>query len=129
MDPKFSSDRHTILVVEDEKPIRKLVTMILRRNGYEVFEAAGPKEAAVLWDQHRAEIELLFSDILMPTLTGPEMAREFLNTRPDLRIIFSTGNTNRVVAESADLAKHSMVLQKPYTPEQLLSAVKHAFEE
>jgi two-component system cell cycle sensor histidine kinase/response regulator CckA len=121
----FSQGR-TILLVEDEKPVRRLITTVLRRAGYNVLEADGPNEATALWAANSATVDLLFADIVMPTLSGPELARKFLVTRPDLRIIFSSGNSSPVFADSIDVIEHQQFLQKPYDFEQLLSAVATA---
>jgi two-component system, cell cycle sensor histidine kinase and response regulator CckA len=68
----------TVLVVEDEESLRKLATSVLKRAGYRVLEASDPEEAAQLWRSEFSSIDLLFTDILMPCLSGPELARELV---------------------------------------------------
>lgn len=118
----------TILVVEDERPIRKLIATILKRSGYAVLEASDPEEAALIWAKNSASIDLLFTDVILPSLSGPELAREFISIRPDLKIIFATGGNGAIIDETVNLVESKQFLQKPFTSEQLLSAVDAAFK-
>jgi two-component system cell cycle sensor histidine kinase/response regulator CckA len=117
----------TILLVEDEDPIRTLATACLRRKGYRVLEARDPAEAAQHWSAEQGIIDLLFTDILMPSLSGPELASEFVTSRPELKVIFSTGSNRNLVKKTVHLVRHQRFLQKPYTPAELQEAVNAAF--
>ena len=119
----------TILVVDDEDPIRKLTTKVLKQAGYSVLEARDPTEAWRIWSRDRETIDLLFTDIIMPMMSGPEMAREFALMRPGLKIIFATGSSRLLVRETMDLIAHNRFLEKPYTPKELKDAVASAFSE
>lgn len=119
----------TILVVDDEDPIRKLTTKVLKEAGYSVLEARDPTEAWRIWCRDRESIDLLFTDIIMPMMSGPELAREFSIMRPKLKIIFATGSSRMIVRETMDLIAHKRFLEKPYTPRELKDAVASAFSE
>jgi len=119
----------TILVVDDEEPIRKLTAKVLKQAGYTVLEARDPTEAWRIWCRDRDSIDMLFTDIIMPMMSGPELAREFSMMRPRLKIIFATGSSRLVVRETMELISHNRFLEKPYTPRELKLAVDAAFSE
>ena len=119
----------TILIVDDEEPIRKLTTRILKEAGYTVLEARDPTEAWRIWCRDRESIDLLFTDIIMPMMSGPELAREFSLMCPKLKIIFATGSSRIIVRETMDLIPHKRFLEKPYTPRELKDAIAGAFNE
>jgi CheY-like chemotaxis protein len=118
----------TILVVEDEAPMRKLVVSILRSAGYSVLEAENPAEAAAQFGADLFGVDLLFTDVYMPSMLGPEFARELLSMRPDLKVVFATGSNQDAIAKTMHLVPHERFLQKPYSAEELRQAVKAAFE-
>ena len=119
----------TILIVDDEEPIRKLTTKVLKEAGYTVLEARDPTEAWRVWCRDRDSIDMLFTDIIMPMMSGPELAREFSMMRPKLKIIFATGSSRLIVRETMELIAHNRFLEKPYTPRELKNAVAAAFSE
>src|SRR3954468_19992949 len=113
----------TILVVDDEEPIRKLVVRILTRKGFTVFQAADPQEAWKIWSRDREKIDLLFTDVILPMMSGPELASEFKRMRPELKVVFVTGSCRLAVAETLDLISDKSFLEKPFTSAQLLDAI------
>jgi CheY-like chemotaxis protein len=119
----------TILVVEDEEPTRKLIVTSLKAAGYDVLEASDPTEAARVFGADLFLVDVLFTDVYMPTMTGPEFARELMTMRPDLRVVFATGSNLDVIKETMELVPHKRFLQKPYSVEQLREAVTAAFED
>jgi two-component system cell cycle sensor histidine kinase/response regulator CckA len=119
----------TILIVDDEDPIRKLTTKVLKEAGYSVLEARDPTDAWRIWCRERDSIDMLFTDIIMPMMSGPELAREFSIMRPKLKIIFATGSSRMIVRETMELIAHNRFLEKPYTPRELKNAVAAAFSE
>jgi CheY-like chemotaxis protein len=86
--------RETILLVEDEDSVRRIVAAILRRDGYQVLEAATARDACAFFDRHGAEIDLLLSDVVMPDMNGPMLAQRLVGQRPELRILFISGHVN-----------------------------------
>jgi len=115
----------TILLVEDEKPVRKLASMILKRHGYRVLEASSGVEALKVWEEHKSGIALVITDMVMPDgLTGLAMGKILLAERPDLKIIYASGYS----PETADIdfapCEGLNYLRKPYQTTQLLQAVR-----
>jgi CheY-like chemotaxis protein len=114
----------TILLVEDDQPVRDLVRRILEAAGYRVLAAARPSEAEPLLEQERS-VDLLLSDIVMPEMTGLELAARVRTSRPELRMLFISGNaylagsTSRIDAE---------LLKKPFTPSELEQAVRRTLD-
>ena len=125
----MSLEPKTILFVEDERAIRKLISTILKRAGYRVLEASDAGEAEVIWTRENSGIDLLLTDIAMPGLSGPELARDLLAERPALKVLFASGNSEHLPPHIAILLGQARVLQKPYAPKQLLEAVADALQE
>jgi len=116
-----------LFVVEDETAVRKAVIRILSDRGYGVLQAAGPTsamEVAGLWS---GPIDLLLTDIVMPEMSGDELARELRKARPQLRIVYMTGYSGEL--DTATLRIDGPVVQKPFTRNSLLAAVEGALAE
>lgn len=113
-----------ILVVDDEPSVRKLASAILGRNGYRTMTAAEGREGIKLFEQHRQNIRLVVSDLMMPHLDGPAMLRGLREINPDLKSIVITGlgEENRIAEARA--AGADLILNKPFTADQLLADVK-----
>jgi len=119
----------TILVVEDEQPLRELVHEILHKKGYRILEAATGPEALQVWRQHRDHIDLLLTDIMMPEgVSGPELAGKILAERPDLKVIFTSGYSLEVVNSGGALKDGVNFLQKPYPPDILAQVVRERLD-
>jgi PAS domain S-box-containing protein len=112
-----------ILVVDDEPSVRKLTSAILGRYGYHTMTAAEGREGLRLFEQHRQNVRLVVSDLMMPVLDGPGMLRELRKLEPKLKSIIITGlgEENRIAEARA--AGADLILNKPFTAEQLLSGV------
>jgi CheY-like chemotaxis protein len=109
----------TVLVVEDQDQVRTLVRGILDRNGYKVLEASSGGDALVLCEQHLGSIDLLLSDVVMPRMSGPELADRLRRLRPDLKVLLMSGYADRKVVGPAGLDNGFGFLQKPVTPDAL----------
>jgi two-component system cell cycle sensor histidine kinase/response regulator CckA len=118
-----SRGSETILVVEDEETVRKVVCGILTRHGYRVIEASAPEEAAELCRAH-APVQMLLTDVIMPRISGPELSRALLKDWPEMRVLFMTGYTDERLGE---LDARTAILQKPITPEALTRKVREVF--
>jgi len=120
----------TILLVEDEEPVRRLGRSILQRHGYRVIEASSGLEALSVWDLHAAEINLVLTDVVMPEgISGHDLARRLRQSRPDLKIVFTSGyDPDRLNLESA-LAEGIPFIQKPYSVEKLLQGIRQSFDD
>jgi len=115
----------TILLVEDEVPVRKMTTRTLERAGYTVLAAATPSEACTLFEQERSRIDLLLSDIVMPGMHGPVLAERLLAQRPDLCVLFVSGYSD-VMPDTRGGGATAGFLAKPFTAAALLAAVRDA---
>lgn len=113
-----------ILVVDDEPSVRKLASAIMSRNGYRTVTASDGREGLKLFEQHRKDIRLVVSDLMMPQLDGPGMLRELREIEPGLKSIIITGlgEENRIA--DARAAGADLILNKPFTADQLLTGVK-----
>jgi DNA-binding NtrC family response regulator len=118
-----SHDAEIILVVEDQPATAQITRILLESWGYRVLEAHGAIEAMDIFERYRDTIKLLISDVIMPQMNGPELARELLRRRPDLRIVFMSGGPSEEVA-SLDQA----FLEKPFNPTGLSRIVRQALE-
>jgi len=114
----------TILVVEDEAGIRALVRKILRRQGYEVLEAANGQDALALCREHGQSVELLITDVLMPQMGGRELVERLQTQGRDMKVLYVSGYTDDATVYSRDLPPGTAFLQKPFTLGSLLDKVK-----
>jgi two-component system, cell cycle sensor histidine kinase and response regulator CckA len=114
----------TILVVEDEAGIRALVRKILRRQGYEVLEAANGEDALALCREHGSRVELLITDMLMPQMGGRELVERLQTQGHGMKVLYVSGYTDDTTVYSADLPPGTAFLQKPFTLGSLLDKVK-----
>ena len=111
----------TILLVEDEEPLRRIVQRILERRGYRVLAAENGQIAFDIWQREAEHVDLLLTDMVMPGgLSGRDVALRLRNERLDLRVIFSSGYTGELVADD----KNTAFLQKPYLPKALEQLVR-----
>jgi two-component system, cell cycle sensor histidine kinase and response regulator CckA len=114
----------TILVVEDEAGIRALVRKILRRQGYEVLEAANGQDALTLCREHGQRVELLITDVLMPQMGGRELVERLQTQGHDMKVLYVSGYTDDATVYAGDLPPGTAFLQKPFTLGSLLDKVK-----
>jgi two-component system, cell cycle sensor histidine kinase and response regulator CckA len=87
-------EKKTVLLVEDEEPVRRVLRMMLERSGLRVIESASPIEACALFEEDKARIDILVTDVIMPEMNGPTLAKRFLERRPDLPVLFLSGHSN-----------------------------------
>jgi CheY-like chemotaxis protein len=119
----------TILVVEDEPPVRWIVKNVLERFGYQVLEAGGGVEALAIWHTHQDEIALLLTDLVMPVgLSGQELAEKFQIQKPSLKVIYTSGYSVQVAGRDLALVDGLDFLQKPFDPEKLARSVRKALD-
>src|SRR5713226_6935940 len=118
----------TILLVEDEDDVRELTQMVLCERGYKVIEAPTPAEAERLASNNGAEIHLLLTDVVMPGISGRELAKRLTACFPHLRVLFMSGYTYNVIAQNGTLEEGISFLQKPFTPQLLTEKDREALD-
>jgi two-component system cell cycle sensor histidine kinase/response regulator CckA len=113
-----------ILFVEDEQHVRALGVRVLMRAGHEVVEAANAEEALALFEK-AGDFDLVCTDVVMPGLSGPELVSRLraLRGRSTPPVLFMSGYFKQAIEEADELLLEGLLLQKPFTPDQLLSAV------
>lgn len=122
--PLAEGEAGTILVVEDEESVRALLARILPRLGYRVIEAGNGAEALDRFQEQKDEIDLVLTDVIMPVMSGPELASKVEKERPDLPILFISGYTDDML-EGQDIRGRGIpLLQKPFTLDQLSKSLK-----
>jgi CheY-like chemotaxis protein len=109
----------TILVVEDERGVRELTAKVLSHLGYTVLVAASGSEAIEISRAHSGEIALLLTDVVMPNMSGTELAEVLRLTRPDLKVIYVSGYTENTVWRQGALGPGANFLAKPFSREAL----------
>jgi two-component system cell cycle sensor histidine kinase/response regulator CckA len=118
----------TILVVEDEDNVRRLVRLVLEGQGYNVLDASGAREALYMHETHKGGIDLLLTDIVLSGRSGREVAREFQELRPGIRVIFMSGYTDDTVMRGELEKSRALFMAKPFTPTRLLQKVRSALD-
>jgi len=119
----------TILVVEDEPPVRWTVRNILEHYGYHVLEASAGVEALAVWHQHHGEIALLLTDMVMPVgLSGQELAEKFKSQKANLKVIYTSGYSAESAGKGLTTMDGVSFLQKPYDAEKLAATVRKCLD-
>jgi PAS domain S-box-containing protein len=118
-----------ILLVEDERPVRELVTRLLQKHGYKVWQAASGNDALGVWKEQKKEISLLLTDLVMPgNMNGHELAEKLRAERPGLKVIFTSGYSADIVGKNFKLEPDLNFLQKPYQPDTLALMVRRCLD-
>jgi DNA-binding NtrC family response regulator len=112
----------TVLVVDDDSGVRNLASAMLRRSGYTVIEAADGTEGEQIAIQHNGEIHVLLTDIVMPGLRGPELAKRVRALRPSTRVVYMSGFRDTEPLADVDRGE-AVFLEKPFMRVALLGAV------
>jgi PAS domain S-box-containing protein len=114
----------TILLVEDEEMLREFVSTALDSLGYHVRSASNGREALEVWAEHRDEIDLLLTDVVMPeSISGRELAHTLMIDKPDLKIIFTSGYSAELIGPEFEQEKEHGFLSKPYLTDHLAQSV------
>ncbi len=120
--------RETILLVEDEPAVRGLVHEALRLHGYTVLVARHGIEALLTGAKHMGPIHLLLTDVVMPQMSGPEVAERLTAVRPDLKVLYMSGYPDHPVFSQGGVKRETAFLQKPFTPNVLTSKVREVLD-
>lgn len=122
----FDPAGETVLIVEDEPAVRWTIKSMLEHEGFRVLEAANPLEALSVWRDRRAEIGVVLTDLVMPSgISGAEMVQHFRATKPDLKVIYTSGYCLDSVARGLPLESGVNFLQKPFGAQDFMGALAH----
>jgi len=114
----------TVLVVEDEMSVRRLTRQFLEENGYRVLEAIEGCEALRISNQHKGPIHLLLTDVVMPQMSGRELAHSLVPLRPEMKVLYMSGYTDDAIVHHGLLEQDIAFLQKPFTLDALAHKVR-----
>jgi two-component system, cell cycle sensor histidine kinase and response regulator CckA len=123
---EHATPKKTILVVDDEPEIRKLVSAMLTSNGYKIILADTGEQALKVFRKQSKDIDLLLTDVVAPGMAGPTLADQLTELKPDLRVLFMSGYDSRQVVRKYVVEKGSLLLPKPFTVSQLKAKVEEA---
>ncbi|MGH9016217.1 MAG: ATP-binding protein [Acidimicrobiales bacterium] len=118
----------TVLVVEDEEAMREVARRILTRHGHTVLTAANGLEAITIAEEHREEITLLLTDVVMPHMLGKEVAERVRTIRPSVRVVYMSGYAQPVLASQGTLDPGVILVGKPFSEESLVAKVREAID-
>jgi PAS domain S-box-containing protein len=118
----------TILLVEDEREVRALVQKLLKMQGYTLLTAADPEEAISMAREYKGKIDLMVTDVVMPRMSGREVAERLAVSRPDMKILFVSGYTDDAIVRHGILEPGTAFLQKPFSPQALARKVREVLE-
>jgi signal transduction histidine kinase/CheY-like chemotaxis protein len=123
-----SSGTETILLVEDEEGVRKLLTHVLHKRGYKVIEACNGVDALRIFEERSNDIQLVLTDMVMPHMGGRELGEKLRGLSPSLKIVYMSGYTDDVLVRTGALGPGMSFLQKPLRPEALAAKVREALD-
>ncbi|HEV2444560.1 MAG TPA: ATP-binding protein, partial [Candidatus Sulfopaludibacter sp.] len=118
----------TILLVEDDEMVRRLVRETLEREGYKILEAQDSEDARRMAEQYEGAIPLMITDVVMPKVNGRDLARQLVRRRPEMKVLYMSGYTDGAIVNSGLLQKDVAFLQKPFTPSSLAEMVRLVLE-
>ena len=123
-DIQVNPGNYTVLVVEDEENVRVIAKRILEAGGYTILEAASGEEAIQICKDYKKEIHILFTDILMPGMTGPEAAEEIIALLPSITVVFTSGYMEDEVTKQGIRSSELQFIAKPYAHQDLLPKMR-----
>jgi two-component system, cell cycle sensor histidine kinase and response regulator CckA len=126
--PLTKAGSETVLVVEDEEGVRRLLRHVLESRGYQVLEAADGEQALRVYRETDGRVQLVLTDMIMPRMGGRELALRLTEMVPDLKIVFMSGYTDDVLLRTGELGRGMSFLQKPLRPETLAAKVREALD-
>jgi CheY-like chemotaxis protein len=119
----------TILLVEDEENVRKLALRVLERQGYKVLSARDGNDALLICEQHKGQIHLILTDVVMPGMSGHELAKRLKSLHPETKVLYMSGYTDDTIVLHGVLVEGVNYIQKPFTVDALTKKVREVLEQ
>jgi CheY-like chemotaxis protein len=126
--PELPTGTETILLAEDEEVVRRLVREVLEQLGYTILEAANGGAGLLVCERHSSTIHLLLTDVVMPEMSGRELADRLANIRPEMKILFMSGYTEKAINHHDVLNEQAHFLHKPFSPAALALKVREVLD-
>ena len=117
-----------MLLVEDDDTVRQLAEVILTGQGYRVIGADSPNKAEEIAAKSGQEIDLVLTDVIMPSMSGRELVKKLLAQNAKMRVLYMSGYTDNVIAQGGVLEEGLAFLQKPFTPRALVQKVREVLD-
>ena len=121
--------RETILLVEDEPALRRLMQRTLEQHGYTVLQTRNVADALDIAEHHQGSIELLLSDVIMPVMNGPDLAQRIVRLRPFIKVMYVSGFTNQALLDRGSVSPRTCFLGKPFTQKALASKLRECLDQ
>jgi len=125
---KVRSGAETVLLVEDEPALRELIRIALTGNGFTVLDAGSPADALTVCRTHTAPLHLLITDIIMPGMDGPSLAKQVLQERPEIKVLYMSGYATNFIMHDGIVDPGTNFLEKPFHPATLLAKVREVLD-
>ncbi len=127
--PAAHTQNETILVVEDEDSLLKFTSIVLKKSGYKVYEASSGEEALEIAGELRSSIDLLLTDVIMPGMNGKEIYVALKKSRPEMKILYTSGYPDDVISRHGIVDKDENLLTKPTTVDKLTKKVREVLDD
>ncbi len=118
----------TVLLVEDDRIVRRLANHILTLYGYNTLVAKDTNHAQTICKEYAGEIQLMLTDVVMPVISGGELAQQLQKIRPTMKVLYMSGYTDNVIVHHGVLKANTAFLQKPFTPDSLTAKVRETID-
>jgi DNA-binding NtrC family response regulator len=125
-EPEPALGDEAILIVEDNVAVRSVLSRVLKDAGYLVLDACDAAQASAICETYGKRIHLLLTDVVMPGVSGPELAAELTQKRPEMKVLFMSGYSGTAVAGHGPTRDGALFLQKPFSPGSVTRAVRAA---
>lgn len=126
--PRITAGTETVLLVEDEPALRDLIKYALTGNGFTVLDVPSPAEAIALSRKHSGSMHLLLTDVIMPGMDGPALARQVQKERPDIKVLYMSGYATNFIMHDGEVEPGTNFLEKPFHPRTLLTKVREVLD-